>query len=388
MDPVHQLKQKFRQAFGRNPELIVSAPGRVNLIGEHTDYNEGFVLPMAIERRLWVAGRKRNDQRVRLRSLNRKKATTFSLPELQREGHWADYPKGVMDQLRQRGFPLQGFEALFYGDIPVGAGLSSSAALEVASSFLLEKLLGFSLEPVERAKLCQRAENEFVGTRCGIMDQLISCLGQKDHALFIDCRSLDYRSVPFALEGYRVAICNSKVQRGLVDSEYNARRRECEEGVRLLAEKLPNIRALRDVSFEQLDTHRSALPEKVYRRSRHVITENDRVLKAVAALERGDLRNFGEYLNQSHESLRADYEVSCRELDILVELARSVEGVLGSRLTGAGFGGCTISLVPENRFEEFREKILQGYAEGTGLIAEIYTSQAEDGVRLERSISS
>jgi galactokinase len=307
----------------------------------------------------------------------------FSISSLLKKNSWADYLKGVIDELLKAGHPVKGFNAVLVGNIPQGAGLSSSAAIEVATAFFLAQLNTLDIPPEEMAKLCQQAENNFVGMNCGIMDQFISRLGQKDHALYLDCRDLSYQLIPCMLGEYLVVICNSNVEHKLVDSAYNERRAQCEEGVRLLQMKLEGITALRDVSYEQLEKYASLLPSIVYQRCKHVITENARVEKAVKALRQGDIEEFGTLLNASHASLRDDYEVSCEEVDHLVDVAQHIEGTVGSRITGGGFGGCTVSLVKESSLEKFQDSILEEYATRTGIRAEIYISKAEDGVRVE-----
>jgi galactokinase len=373
----------YKQQFDHTPDLVVSAPGRVNLIGEHTDYNDGFVLPMAIDRKICIGGSTRDDKVVCLYSLNFQEMARFPLTSLKKEGKWTDYVQGVINELFKAGESVRGFNAVLYGNIPLASGLSSSAAIEVATAFFLANLNDIEMSPEEIAKLCQRAENRFVGMNCGIMDQFISRLGQEGYALYLDCRDLHYQLVPFDVEGYVVAICNSKVKRQLVDSAYNERRAQCEEGVRLLQRKLGNITALRDVSAEQLDKNKSLFPPIVYQRCKHVITENERVTKAVSVLQRGDISSFGDLLNQSHESLRNDYEVTCAELDHLVTIARQVNGTVGSRMTGAGFGGCTVNIIKESALENFKATIFEEYKKRTAITAEIYVSKAEDGARVE-----
>ncbi|GAK52425.1 Galactokinase [Candidatus Moduliflexus flocculans] len=382
-EAIERIASTYQQKFGQAPELIVSAPGRVNLIGEHTDYNDGFVLPVAIDRKIIIGGSKRNDDTVRIYSLNFEEFQEFSLASLIKQNTWSDYVKGVISELQQEGHRVGGFNAVMEGNVPRASGLSSSAALEVASAFFIAQFYGIQMSGEAMAKLCQRAENRFVGVNCGIMDQFISRLGKAGHALMIDCRDLGYQLVPFDLKGYSIVMCNSKVKRQLVDSAYNERRSQCEEGVRLLQAKLPNITALRDVTSAQLEEYTSLLPPLTYRRCRHVVTEDERVQQAVQALQAGNLSQFGALLNQSHESLKDDYEVSCKELDILVELARSVSGTIGSRMTGAGFGGCTVSIVKDEAVEEFRKSVMEGYTKRTGITAEIYISKAEDGARVE-----
>ncbi|MBD3305899.1 galactokinase [candidate division KSB3 bacterium] len=378
-----RIARSYRQQFGHMPELIVSAPGRVNLIGEHTDYNDGFVLPMAMNKRIWIGGSRRDDDLVRLYSVNFDEVQAFSVASLVNQGGWADYVKGVIDELVKAGYAVHGFDAVLAGDVPRGAGLSSSAAIEVATAFFLSHLYAIDLAPDAMALLCQRAENRFVGVNCGIMDQFIARLGKADAALYIDCRDLSYQHIPFRLEGYVAVICNSNVKRRLVGSAYNERRQQCEEGVRLLQTQFEGITALRDVSPDQLAEAAALLPTVVYRRCQHVVTENARVAQAVEALRERDLQRFGGLLNRSHESLRDQYEVSCPELDQLVDIAWNFPGTLGSRMTGAGFGGCTVSLVPEAVLDEFRTTLQEEYAKRAGILADIYVSHAEEGARIE-----
>lgn len=356
------------------------APGRVNLIGEHTDYNEGFVMPAAIGFSTFVTISPRDDRKVSLFSENFSEEIEFDLddPNLQAAGHWSDYSKGVAVTLERAGYRLQGASLRIRGEVPIGSGLSSSAALEVATCYALVSNSGLSVEPVEIAKLCQRAENEFVGMRCGIMDQFASCCGQAGKALMLDCRSLDHELLPLPRE-MRLVICNTMVKHALAASAYNKRRAECEAGVRHFVQSLPNVRALRDVTEADLNLYGGDLSEVVYRRCRHVITENARVLDAAKALEGQDLEAFGRLMNESHRSLRDDYEVSCRELDVMVELARECEGVYGARMTGGGFGGCTVNLVNVENVDGFKRTVVQGYTEATGLVPEIYICSAADG---------
>jgi len=367
---------------------VVRAPGRVNLIGEHTDYNDGYVLPVAIDRSILMAAAPRPDCQVVLHALDFGQRTEFSLNDIQHDAQypWSDYQRGVAFFLQERGFELPGVNAVISGDIPVGSGLSSSAAVEVAAAYVWQVLSGFSMSRVELALLCQQAENEFVGMKCGIMDQFICALGQRDHALLIDCRTLEHEMVRLgAGEGSprpsaTIVVCDTMRRRGLVDSEYNARRRECEEGVRLLQKHLPGIKALRDVSPAQFERYQGDLPEVVRRRCRHIVYENERVLQSVRALKRGDLATFGRLMNASHVSLRDDYQVSCRELNVMVEAAWQVEGVYGSRLTGAGFGGCTVSLVTGEAVERFRAHVAREYQAATGVEPQIYVCAVEGGV--------
>jgi galactokinase len=383
------IKQEFEEVYGCQPVTMVRAPGRVNLIGEHTDYNDGYVLPVAIDRRILMAAAPRPDRQVVLHALDFDQRAEFSLDDIRHDAQhpWSNYQRGVAFFLQERGFELSGMNAVISGDIPVGSGLSSSAAVEVAAAYTWQVLSGFSLSGVELALLCQQAENEFVGMQCGIMDQFISALGQRDHALLIDCRTLEHEGVKLRVgessscPPAAIVVCDTMKRRGLVDSEYNARRRECEEGVRLLQKHLPEIKALRDVSSAQFQRHQGDLPEVVRRRCRHIVYENERVLQSVEALKGGGLTTFGRLMNESHISLRDDYQVSCRELNVMVEAAWQVEGVYGSRLTGAGFGGCTVSLVAGEAVERFRAHVAAEYQAATGIEPQIYVCAVDDGVR-------
>ena len=375
-----ELREKFRREFSAEPRLY-RAPGRVNLIGEHTDYNDGFVLPAALELRTWVAAAARPDRRLRIRSLRFGATLEFDLddPAPAPRRDWSDYVRGVAVMLQKAGHRLTGTDLLIDSDVPIGAGLSSSAALEVSTGYALLDLAGVAVDRTELALCCQRAENEFVGMRCGVMDQFISCYGAAGHALLLDCRSLAFRLVPIA-PSVRLVICNSMVRHELAAGEYNLRRAECERGVALLKSALPAIRALRDVSAAELTAHAALLPELTLRRCRHVITEDERVERAGAALDAGRVEEFGRLMNASHVSMRDDYEISCRELDILVELAWRVEGALGSRMTGGGFGGCTVSMVRADAVERFRASLAAGYAAATGITPDIVICSPGDGV--------
>ncbi|HHX01285.1 MAG TPA: galactokinase [Firmicutes bacterium] len=380
-----EMAEAFRRRFPIADEpIVVRAPGRVNLIGEHTDYNDGYVLPMAIDAQIMLAGSLRNDQEVHLYSLDFQSGDRFSLQDLERStaATWTNYIRGVCAKFLEF-TPLKGMNIVLTGNVPQGAGLSSSAALEVGSALLIRSLNGLDTGAVELIKLAQRAENEFVGVNCGIMDQFISMLGKQGHVLFLDCRSLDYDLVPapFAVNQASVVVIDSGVKRGLVSSEYNLRRSQCEKAVEELKKDLPHIRALRDVSVMNLDLVEK-LPLDLRKRARHVITENQRVLDAVKFLAAGKLQEFGQLMNQSHTSLRDDYEVSCKELDLLVELAQSVPGTYGSRMTGAGFGGCTVSLVADHSIDQLKAVVLEHYPHQTGLQPRIYVFNASEGAQL------
>ena len=384
----HSLMEKtgelFTQTFLEKPEAVVFAPGRVNLIGEHTDYNEGYVLPMAVEKGVALAGRKRADAKMVLFSADYGQKDEFPLETIKPDLNlrWANYFKGVAALLRKNGIFLGGCEVLLKGDLPQGAGLSSSAALEVATAVLLQKLFDIPLEDLELIQLAQKAENEFVGVQCGIMDQFASYMGGKEHALFLDCRSLEHDWVPLGTD-HLVVVFNTGVKRELASSDYNERRRQCEEGVRAFSQVLPHVRSLRDVSLCDLEKYQGRLDPVVMRRCRHVISEDQRVLDAVEAFR---LKNWGRVktlFKESHESLRDDYEVSCPELDILVELAQEHPLQAGSRMTGGGFGGCTVHLVPRDPqvIENFISYVASGYEKRVGRVPEHYVFTPSAGAK-------
>ncbi|MFL6439855.1 MAG: galactokinase [Terriglobales bacterium] len=375
---IEGLKQEFRKLYGSHPQVF-RAPGRVNLIGEHTDYNEGFVMPAAIDFSTWAAVTSRSDSTFNLRSHSFSEPVSFNLSDGQQPRHnWSDYAVGVIQQIKHSGQRLGGADILIDGEVPIGAGLSSSAAIEVVVGLALLTSSGRSVDRTQLALLCQRAENDFVGMRCGIMDQFVSCHGKSNHALMLDCRTLAFELLPLP-PTTRMVICNSMVKHQLAAGEYNQRRAACEEGVRILRRDRPTIQSLRDVSANDLETSRDLLSDVIYRRCRHVVTENARVQRAAIMLREGNLKGFGELMAQSHTSLRDDYEVSCRELDILVEIAGRQPGVHGARMTGGGFGGCTINLVSAEHAANFRQNVATAYEQATGLVPEIYISTAADG---------
>jgi len=383
------IRQQFRHRFGSDPGLVVHAPGRVNLIGEHTDYNDGFVLPVAIDKYVSIAARSRSDRRVVLHALDFDQTAEFSLDDIRpspETGAWSNYPKGVAHFLQRANQPISGMDAVITGDVPIAVGLSSSAAIEVASALAFLNV-GASQPPemseTELAALCQRAENQFVGVNCGIMDQTISILGKADHALFLDCRTLDYERVPLNLRDFRIVVCNTKVKRELAFSEYNKRRAECEKGVEHIKDWLPSISALRDVSLGDFQKYKASLPPLTQKRCQYVVEENERVLHAVEALKAGDLQTFGKLMNASHTGLRDDYEVSCKELDAMVEIAWANEGVVGARMTGAGFGGCTVNLVRQDAVDAVIARVQTEYPRRTGIEPEIYICTPSDGAFIE-----
>jgi len=371
-----RVVEEFESRFGQPPAFVVRAPGRVNLIGEHTDYNDGFVLPIAIDRAVWIAFRQREDRRVCAQSLDLGGRATFSLDAIGYEsGGWAEYLKGVAWVLQEEGYSLQGWEGVFAGDIPVGAGLSSSAALEMAAARAFATVSDLPWDTAAMARIGQRAENEWVGVNCGIMDQMISAGGRADHALLIDCRSLEAEAVPLPPKT-SVVILDTTTRRGLVDSAYNERRRQCEAAARFF-----NVAALRDVSIEQLESRADEIPEIVRRRARHVITENARTLQAVEAMRHGDADALGQLMNASHASLRDDFEVSSDELNAMVACAQQ-EGCLGARMTGAGFGGCAVALVRADAAQDFSRTVAACYETATACRASIYICTATDGAQV------
>ena len=379
LDASH-LTRRFEELFGKVPRLF-RAPGRVNLIGEHTDYNEGFVMPAAIDLYCWVAASTRSDRQLVIHSGNMGQSTSVNLddPHLAPKNHWADYAVGTAVALQKSEYAVRGADMLIVGEIPFGSGLSSSAAIEVAVGYALLELSGFDVDRKKLAIACRSAENEFVGARVGIMDQFVSAHGRRDHALMLDCRSLEFKQLPIPT-AVSLVVCNTGVKHSIAGGEYNQRRAQCEEGVRLLSAVVPGIRALRDATPPQLESHENLLPELIYRRCRHIVTENERVEQAAAALNGGDLTKFGKLMASSHRSLRDDYEVSCRELDIMVEIAERQRGVVGARMTGGGFGGCTINLVRNEDTEHFCKNVAGEYQQSTGISPEIYVLEAADGV--------
>jgi len=378
MDP-SQLADQFRKVYGSEPRIF-RAPGRVNLIGEHTDYNDGFVMPAAVKFSTYVAIAKRQDRKLRIHSGQFGDTPEFDIDNLpkQRTGEWCDYVLGVASMLLQRGSNLSGANLLIHGEVPIGAGLSSSAAIEVASALAFTTLDEIRLPLPDLAKLCRKAENEFVGARVGIMDQFVSAMAHKQQALLLDCRSLEFKLVPIP-DDVRLVVCNTMVKHDLATGAYNQRRAECEEGVRCLAQKDPKIHALRDVSPEFLKQNASLLPPLILKRCTHVVFEDQRTLDAARALAEGDLKRMGKLMRESHNSLRDLYEVSCRELDAMAQAAEGLPGFIGGRMTGGGFGGCTVNLVYEQNTEEFSANIAERYRRETGITPQVYVCTAEAG---------
>jgi len=368
------VRKRFEARHGEPPRCIVRAPGRVNMIGEHTDYNDGFVLPVAIDRAIWLAVRPREDRIVAIDSVDFDQSAQFSLDELAKEeAGWIEYLKGVAWSLQEAGHALCGFDGVLVGDVPLGAGLSSSAALEMATARAMAELAELPWDPAAMALLGQRAENKWVGVNCGIMDQLISAAGQTGHALLIDCRSLQTQAVPLP-EDLSVVILDTATRRGLVDSAYNERRSQCEAAAEFF-----RVDALRDVSLETFQRLAFGMDKTTHRRARHVITENDRTLQAAEAMRRGEVDALGTLMKKSHESLRDDYEVSCDALDAMVECALAHPACRGARMTGAGFGGCAVAIVDAAAAGDFTESVSQAYSDQTGNTPAIYVCQATAG---------
>ncbi len=378
-----QMESSFSSEFGSAAKIAVRAPGRVNLIGEHTDYNDGFVMPAAIERSVLMLAAPSNTGRIQVHALNYNQSSTFSIEGVQPTGdsreRWSNYLRAMVWVLQGEGISVPGLNMVVQGDVPLGSGLSSSAAMLVAAGLLLSEAAQSPLSPVQLALLAQKAEREFVGVNVGIMDQYISALGKQAHALLIDTRSLEYEAISLPVSGVSLIIADTSKRRGLVDSEYNTRRSECERAVEILSQHLPQIKALRDVSVEQFLSLQQHLPEPVRSRAKHVITENQRTLDMAEALKLGDMQRCGKLMNESHQSLQIDYAVSCRELDAMTEAARSLQGVYGSRMTGAGFGGCTVSLVADEALENFQRELPRIYQQHTGLEAALLVSKAAPG---------
>jgi galactokinase len=371
--------RKFQSHFTGVPRVF-AAPGRVNLIGEHTDYNDGFVFPMAIGFYTNTAVTPTNDRKLYIRSENMDELIAVDLDKnKRRRSHWSDYIAGMAWALEQEGFRLPGASMLIESNVPVGAGLSSSAALEISSGLALLSTVEGELDPDKLALLGQKAENKFVGMNCGIMDQFVSTHGKENHALFLDCRSLDYQLAPLRSDNVKVVICNTMVKHELGVSEYNKRRAQCEEGVRLMSGDYPGIKALRDVTLAQFEQVESHLSPGVARRCRHVISEIERTKAAFDALNDDDLEGFGQLMNASHDSLRDDYEVSCAELDVMVDIARAQKGVLGARMTGGGFGGCTVNLVKSENVDAFIDKVSSEYEQRLNLKPDIIISTPAEG---------
>jgi len=376
------LEHRFEKIFGRKAEHAFFAPGRVNLIGEHTDYNGGLVFPCALSFGTYLLIAKRNDSQNKFDSINMDFSGTVDANAfVNKPVQWIKYPLGVMKEFADRGFEVWGYDLLYYGNIPNGAGLSSSASIEVVTAVMLNEMTGAGLDMVELVKISQKAENVYVGVNCGIMDQFAVGMGKAGHAIALDCASLKYDYVPLAMKGYKLVIANTNKKRGLADSKYNERRKECDEAVAAISTVHP-INFLCELSEEEFDKYNTLIKnDTVRRRARHAVTENQRVIQAVNALKTGDLQTFGQLMNASHKSLKEDYEVTGIELDTLAEEGQHLEGVLGSRMTGAGFGGCTVTLVAEEQAGHYIEKVSQIYKSKVNLEAAFYIADVGEGAR-------
>ena len=383
------ITEIFQQKFGTAPAFIARAPGRVNLLGEHVDYNDGFVLPAAIDRVTYVAFSLADSNLTTLWAADFDQKAVFSpitlAAKTQPDGsplpEWACYPAGVMWALMEAGLSIPALNAVFSSDIPRGSGLSSSASVEMAFGVAWSQLGGWAIPPMEMARLGQKAENKYVGVNCGIMDQFASACGEADRLLYLDCRSLTWQTVPLP-QNVSIVVADTTVRRKLTSGEYNNRRNACEEAVRLLKADLPGITALRDVSVEAFNRFSSKLPVEVEKRARHIVEEIERMRQVISLLESGNLAQFGKLMNECHTSLRDLYEVSCPELDVMARIAQSLSGCYGARLTGAGFGGCTVNLVAQDQAETFAKALAAGYESETGLHPEIYICRASAGASL------
>jgi galactokinase len=386
MANIQALKEQFVQLYGGDAESVrvFHAPGRVNLIGEHTDYNGGYVFPAALTFGTTLLIRKRDDRQLALASTNFELKKKMPLEPIvyDEADDWMNYPKGIVRELQSRGYTFgSGYDMLYHGEIPNGAGLSSSASIEVVTAYGLLRMEGYDTDTVEIAKLAQKSENEFNGVKCGIMDQFAVANGKRDHAILLMCDTLEYEHVPFRSGSYKLVIGNTNKRRGLVDSKYNERRSQCEQAVEALRRAYPNLTLLGQLSLSEFNASAHLIADDTVRaRARHVVEEIDRVLQSIEVLKANDLEAFGRLMNGSHDSLRDLYEVTGPELDAMVDAARSVPGVLGSRMTGAGFGGCTVSLVHEDSIERFKEEVGRKYNEATGLTAEFYVCSIGNGV--------
>lgn len=375
---ITKVLNTFQNLYNEEP-IIIRSPGRVNIIGEHLDYNEGFVLPAAIDKAIFIGISKRNDDEVHLHSVDYNENFTVSLQNIQPTKSWSTYILGVTDQLIKNGYQLSGFNIVLDGDVPVGAGLSSSAAVECATAFALNEAFSLGLEKIEMVKTAQKAEHEFAGVMVGIMDMFASMFGKKDHVIKLDCRSLEYEYKPLKLEGYKLVLFNTNVKHSLASSEYNTRRQQCEQGVAWVKEHHPEVRALRDVDMDMLYEYVLPKDEVVYKRCKYVVEEIERLLSGTEDLERGDIEGLGQKMFKTHEGLSKEYEVSCPELDFLVDSVKDNEAVLGARMMGGGFGGCTINIIKEEAIHDLQEQLSKEYTKAMGLELTTYIAQIENG---------
>lgn len=385
----NSMLARFTELFGSSTEpLVVRSPGRVNIIGEHTDYNDGFVLPAAIDKAAWVAITRREDKQVSLFAQEFDQHFETSLSTLAPTTvHWPNYILGVVDQLQKSGMEFSGFNLLLAGDIPIGAGLSSSAAVECATLFAINELFDLHLTKAEMVHIAQHAEHEFAGVKCGVMDMFTSLFGKKDHVISLDCRNLFYEYVPLDLKGYKIVLLNTNVNHRLSASAYNTRRKECEQGVEWVKEHIDAVQALRDVTGNMLEQYVLPRDPLIYQRCRYVVDENHRLLQACRDLKKGDIQSLGKRMFETHEGLSKMYEVSCAELDFLVDYVKGIPAVLGARMMGGGFGGCTINIIKEELIGELVENLGPAYKKATGLSLSYYIASVEDGTALMRKKS-
>lgn len=379
---IQALKSSFRKIFEAEPVLIKS-PGRINIIGEHTDYNDGFVMPAAINKAIYVAVSQRDDQEIHLYSESYQQKHVASIDQIEKtDKSWANYILGVADQIKKRGLQFSGFNLYLDGNVPLGAGLSSSAALECATAFAIKYLNNLDIPQMDLALISQKAEHEFAGVNCGIMDQFASVFGKKDQAVMLDCRSMKYEYIPLKLDGYKLVLLNTNVKHSLADSAYNERRSQCEQGVAWIKEHEPTVNSLRDVNLELLEKHVKPKDSQVYQKCAFVVKEIDRVVTAADQLANGNLNALGNLMFATHEGLSKDYEVSCKELDFLVDFVKDFDGVLGARMMGGGFGGCTINIVKDDRIDSLIDQIKIAYSNSFDLNLEAYVVETGDGSSL------
>jgi galactokinase len=377
-----KIRERFKELSGKEP-LVVKSPGRVNIIGEHTDYNEGFVLPASIDKAIYVAVQKREDTKIRLLSAEFNDTYEGELSHIQpTDKDWPNYVLGVVAQLKQQNYPVSGFDLVVDGDVPIGAGLSSSAAMECATLFALNELFHFSIDKLDMILMAQKAEHEYAGVKVGIMDMFASMFGKKDHVIKLDCRSVTHEYVPFRLEGYKVLLLNTNVKHSLASSEYNTRRTECEEGVSIVQKYHPHIHSLRDVSLDMLEAHVRPVDEVVYKRCKYVVEEIERLLKGCEDLKEGKIDSLGKRMFQTHEGLSRLYDVSCKELDFLVDNVKGNPSVLGARMMGGGFGGCTINLVKDDAIDNLVKELNDKYSKSMNKELTAYIVQIEDGTSI------
>ncbi|MBC7868527.1 MAG: galactokinase [Gloeobacteraceae cyanobacterium ES-bin-316] len=375
------IDKKYKELFNQVP-ILVRSPGRINIIGEHTDYNEGFVLPAAIDKAIYVAVGKRTDEEIHLYAVDFKESYSVSITDLQPTRTWATYILGVADQLIKRGHNISGFNLVIDGDVPLGAGLSSSAAVECATVFALNDLFALGIDKMEMVKIAQKAEHVYAGVMCGIMDQFASMFGKKDHVIKLDCRSLEYEYMPIKLDGYKLVLFNSNVKHSLASTEYNTRRQQCEQGVAWVKEKQPQVNSLRDVNMEMLQEYVLPKDKLVFTRCKFVVEEIQRLLSACEDLQKGDIVALGKKLFSTHEGLSKEYEVSCKELDYLVNAVKENPAVLGARVMGGGFGGCTINIIREDAVDAIVAQLGAAYKTAMGLELSAYVVQTDDGTAI------